>query len=496
MVSKIHKAILVVIVFHCLFYSAAWAVTISEQFNNGQFNSHLFNIGVFGQGPSYQVANGRLEITLPADSTPDASGAYGCYLYTNVTITGDYDVRVDYTLLTWPTKSGAATIVANTCSMERRYFDNDVYNAHMNGTDYRVNTSDTTGTLRVKKTGNTIQAFYLNAGSWQLLGSNNNPGVDKGIGIEAYNYPPPGTPKQDIKIAFDNFIIYAPQMGPKSYNCTQFDIPDATGSTAAFGINNGGTVVGSYDKNGYHGFIRSPGGSYTTTDVSGAANTLIYGINTSGRVVGGYGNPAIYTSGHGFIYDSGTYTFPFDVPSSLGSYPAGINSAGEIVGQYSQDGTFQGVRGFFWSNGSFTTLTAPGAVSTEPRGINDGGIIVGSYGDTNSINHGFVRLTDGSYITYDVPGAKHTVISGINNHGIICGFYHNNDGAAHGFVYDGGSLSYINVAGAQDTQVWGINDLGQVAGAYKDYKGIGHGFTANPKSICSLSPVLQLLMLQ
>ena len=93
----------------------------------------------------------------------------------------------------------------------------------------------------------------------------------------------------------------------RTYNYTSFDVPGATGVTVAYGINNAGTIAGFYYQNGYHGFIKTAGGSYTTIDVAGATDTFIYGINANGRIVGGYGNPEVYTSGHGFIYDNGTY---------------------------------------------------------------------------------------------------------------------------------------------------------------------------------------------
>jgi uncharacterized membrane protein len=276
----------------------------------------------------------------------------------------------------------------------------------------------------------------------------------------------------------------------RTYNYTFFDVPDAAGVTVPFGINNAGTIAGFYYQNGYHGFIKTAGGSYTTIDVPGATDTFIYGINANGRIVGGYGDPAVYASGQGFIYDNETYTFPFNVlPISDGSYPAGINLAGQIVGQYSLDGSIQGIRGFLW-DGGFTTLEP--TVVLEPKGINDAGWIVGFYGVFFSINHGFIRSPGGVYSPFDVPGVAQTFIFGINNHNWISGSYKHDDGIQHGFVHDGIAFSYIDVPGALETRVQGINDRGQVVGAYRDTGDIYHGFLATP--VRDISGLLLLLL--
>jgi probable HAF family extracellular repeat protein len=285
-------------------------------------------------------------------------------------------------------------------------------------------------------------------------------------------------------------LFFLSEAQARTYNYTYFDVPGAN-ATMAYGINNAGTIVGFYYQNGYHGFVKTAGGSYTPIDVPGATDTFIYGINANGRIVGGYGNPQVYTSGHGFIYDNGTYTYPFDVlPVSFGTYPAGINLAGQIVGQYSEDGTIPGIRGFLWSGGSFTTLGAPAVI--EPRGINDAGWIVGTYGDANESNRGFIVAPDGAASPFDVPGATHTFISGINNHRWLSGSYRHDDGISHGFFHDGLAFSYIDVPGAFETRVQGINDRGQVVGAYKDAGGVYHGFIATPAR--DISGLLLLLL--
>ncbi len=162
----------------CLLFSAAQAGTIIENFDNGQFNSNLFTINIEGTGPAVAVASKRLEITLPATSAP-SSGRYGGYLGLQSTLTGDFDAQVDFNLLTWPSVGAAAGIMANNCEVARRYYavndGGEIYEAWLNGVDFKVSTSDRTGTLRLKRTGTTMQAFYLNAAGWQLIGSITNP---------------------------------------------------------------------------------------------------------------------------------------------------------------------------------------------------------------------------------------------------------------------------------------------------------------------------------
>jgi hypothetical protein len=150
----------------------------------------------------------------------------------------------------------------------------------------------------------------------------------------------------------------------------------ASQGTLPSGINDVGTIVGSYvDSNGIeHGFIDN-GGNFTTLDVpaslGGAATnavaTLVSGINNAGEVVGSYGdgqNGAIY----GFVYetegsDAGTY-YTFSFPSSNYTVAGAINDLGEIVGH-----SVDYIDGSYQTNG-FTASDPP--PSMMMRNINSG----------------------------------------------------------------------------------------------------------------------------
>src|SRR5260370_673630 len=98
------------------------------------------------------------------------------------------------------------------------------------------------------------------------------------------------------------------------YDFTSFGVPRAR-PTYAFGMNDGGQVVGSYNFGGSspsHAFLLSDG-QYTTIDVPGAPWTDAFAINNAGQIVGGY-----YDSGdkrHGFLLSDGEYT-TIDVPGA------------------------------------------------------------------------------------------------------------------------------------------------------------------------------------
>ncbi|MDO9531096.1 MAG: hypothetical protein Q7O12_03065, partial [Deltaproteobacteria bacterium] len=165
--GKLGLASLLLLSVLLLTVSPSQARVITENFDNGQFNPDLFSIDIKGTGPSAAVVTGHLEITLPSNSTIDPSGAYGCDLYTKFGLTGDYEVQIDFNLLTWPTLNGAAAIRSNNCEVSRRNFGTEVYCVHFsNGVEFRVNTSDTKGTLMLKKTGNKIEAFYRKGADW------------------------------------------------------------------------------------------------------------------------------------------------------------------------------------------------------------------------------------------------------------------------------------------------------------------------------------------
>src|SRR5262245_10768791 len=115
-------------------------------------------------------------------------------------------------------------------------------------------------------------------------------------------------------LALSRLVVPAFAQKASQYVFTSFDPPGSTG-TGSNGINNAGTIVGSYSPGGgfLQGFVFSAG-IFTEIQVPGAVSTTPYGINDAGTISGTCHIPAIGDD-HGFVLSGGSFT-TFDVPGA------------------------------------------------------------------------------------------------------------------------------------------------------------------------------------
>ena len=102
---------------------------------------------------------------------------------------------------------------------------------------------------------------------------------------------------------------------------------------------------------------------FQTLSFPGASSTAAYGINDQGQIVGSYGGGS--TIVNSFLLDTnGTYT-QTSIPGAHVTYPSAINNMGQTVGEY-ETGSGS-VFGYLQnSNGSYLTISAP-AVYMAPQ---------------------------------------------------------------------------------------------------------------------------------
>jgi hypothetical protein len=212
------------------------------------------------------------------------------------------------------------------------------------------------------------------------------------------------------------------------------DYPGGSNQIAG-GVNDSGQVVGHYDSLGAVNSYEFSGGIYTSFDVpfSGANGTYAYGIDNGGDIVGCWGQSDNYSAG--FELSGGTYT-QFQFPGGNETCAHAINNRGDITGYY---GDTSGVHGFVLSGGTYTSIDVPGAVETIAGGINDAGDVVGVYCVTASCitnlvgAQGFL-LSRGVFSTINVPGASATAPIDISNNGVMVGWYADCAGIEHSFI--------------------------------------------------------------
>src|SRR5580704_9149632 len=202
------------------------------------------------------------------------------------------------------------------------------------------------------------------------------------------------------------------------------DFPVASLQTSLFGINNAGSLVGHIFYNNGRSILQSfvwTEGKYAVIDYPGSTYTLAGGINNYGTVAGSY-EPSGSLNSHGFLWYEGQFG-TISAPGNPNPAVMGINDLGDLVGSY-EVGPFpnQTSVGFvyFKKSNTLVRLAYPGASDTQALGINNLEQVVGYYLPTTQSNAQAFLYSGGEY-TEIGPFANGALAWGINNAGVIVG---------------------------------------------------------------------------
>lgn len=209
----------------------------------------------------------------------------------------------------------------------------------------------------------------------------------------------------------------------------------------ADGVNANGAVVGATVGQAFalqNGIL-----AFLPLAVAGdTASETAFGVNDGGTIVGQFVQNSTGTT-PGFAYSNGQFTVLNPVANALVTNAQSINDQGIVTGFFSTDGQHQ--HGFFFNtNTDAYTLIAdpvqPNLFLTQFLGINDNGLAVGYWQDNAGSQHGFLyNLSTQTYSFLDDPsagtnnGIQITQITGINDSNEITGFYVDAAGAQRGF---------------------------------------------------------------
>lgn len=234
---------------------AAPAVTAGvfvDDFNDNSTNTSIWTAGTGGSGPTIAETNQRVEIFFPSSAASNPSAGYS----STCTISGDYDVQVDYLLLGWPSQNGVRVGLAASPggSMQRVSFGN---NDHLSSIPREVYlrdfdpigggeqgitaTAQTSGKLRLIRIGSTLTPYYHGSGTgWVALPSGATSTAPATIMLNVWT-DDIFFADQNVTVAFDNYIINAGTLSCPPPTCTAAPKTESS----VLGINGTVTAGGS-----------------------------------------------------------------------------------------------------------------------------------------------------------------------------------------------------------------------------------------------------------
>lgn len=273
-------------------------------------------------------------------------------------------------------------------------------------------------------------------------------------------------------------LLVADRAACQSFAFRNFEIPGAQ-ATAAWGLNNVGSVVGTVwlkNNNGPYGFILS-NDSLSLITPPEAKQTVCTAINDSNVIVGYYFTS--HGAEYGFEYQDGVYT-QISVPGSKSTYAEGVNNLREIVGGYHDHSDVE--HGFLFDGSTYQTIDVPGAANCAALSINNDGDTTfqcSSYG-----LNGSVLYSGSTYIVLQYPGAVATYAYGLNDADDVALAWQDTAQNIHGGVFRNGSYVEISEPGCSQcfTNLLGINNEDDLVGTFNlPSSGLGIGFVASPK---------------
>jgi dipeptidyl aminopeptidase/acylaminoacyl peptidase len=190
--------------------------TFSDSFDDGHTDPFWYDGGQ-GTGFSGVETNGRLELALAADATPDPTTGYlFATYYGTCQMSGNFDERVSFSLLDWPTangvsaalKSGSAAIGDTGDAFRQSEPSGEQYASYIPPTFTSLMTGDQTGVLRVVRAGPITTTYYRSGRHWIVIASGvsipgpANPSISLEVDGGAFAH-------QLVRVGFTNFSATA-----------------------------------------------------------------------------------------------------------------------------------------------------------------------------------------------------------------------------------------------------------------------------------------------
>jgi hypothetical protein len=188
-------------------------VAFHDSFDDGA-NPVFWSPSFGSDGTAAQAYGGKLVLTASADARqPGGRDPIAAGLTSRCTVGGNYDIRVDYRLLSWPEANGVhVRLGAETDGyVERRNTQGEAYFAYLPPNGQEPSTTDSVGTLRLVRRGGVVLAYVGHNGAWRFLGDSGSTARDTAVQVSIWSNDAEFA-HQYVQVAFDNFQVVRGQV--------------------------------------------------------------------------------------------------------------------------------------------------------------------------------------------------------------------------------------------------------------------------------------------
>ncbi len=188
-----------------------------DTFDGTTIDTSIWNIFTVGNGAVTPTQDEHLILQLVANTEYSYCGIDSGDLISYITCPGDFDISIDYELISFPTPDNGIKAIwfamvidgDNQAYMYRsdetgvgNVYSGEIYNA--GGYDYAAtSTSDTSGKFRITRVGSIIKVYYWNNG-WVALNSDSSFSTAEGylfMGLEQF-----GNDSNSAETRYDNLV--------------------------------------------------------------------------------------------------------------------------------------------------------------------------------------------------------------------------------------------------------------------------------------------------
>ena len=192
---------------------------ITDDFADGAIDPQMWYALADGSGVTLEERAGRLEMAIAADAAGNKDGVIQAHYGTRCRFSGDFDVKVDYELVEWPSTAGVvvqltAWFEGNQMSAGRTSVGGEeAYTTTAPpGWNWQLPTSDSSGSLRIKRINDALKTYYRTSGRWhqlyyfvEAINARGGRGAPV-IGLQVFSRDE-WFGDRPVRIAFDNFSV-------------------------------------------------------------------------------------------------------------------------------------------------------------------------------------------------------------------------------------------------------------------------------------------------